>query len=139
MANPILQNAVTEAMSGELCDNYIVSLADFNSIQKAEVIQYYVKSAEKYVFLRPPDALRRGLMEGQILSENPQKETQKMQFCALVLCDDAGVYLFPSILDLKKITQVLGPLNSQIVEEIALKVIALTKIDQEVVEERVKK
>ena len=123
----------------DISKRFITSLDDFGALQEVKVEQFYCSTIDRTVYLRAPDASRRGLFEGQIASNKPMREFQKMQFCAMCLCDENGKFLFPEILDYKNIKKVLGGMDSRFIEELSIRCIDLMRITEEEIEERIKK
>ena len=118
--------------------NKINSIADLGLLEDSEVQELYIAEANATVYLKLPDAHRRGRFEDAVYQKRYPVSTLKMRTCALGLCDEKGKLLFPDINAHDQIVKALGGLNSSVIERIAMEVTNMAKIDDEIIEDEVK-
>lgn len=111
------------------------SLEDFAKLQDIKIEKFFVNTWNSFIYLRVPDASRRGKFEDGVIEKKYPRDTLKMRTVALALCNGKGEYLFPKMSMHDAITEKLGKLNSTAIEEICAKVSEMVRISQEDVDE----
>ena len=117
----------------------IQDIAGLKVLQEVRVERLELESVGAAVFLRSPPASRRREFEKGIIQSSDPRLTPKIDFCAFCLSDEKGEFLFPNLNDKSKIEEGLGEVDSRAIEEIFRAVMKITKIDDQVIENRQKK